>query len=86
MHTVRISVKLVSMSDRENVKTFAVITYREDAGIIYRLREVVRDSYHTEDGGYLPQRVIGATESVVYSTDADAVTAVEWITEASREF
>lgn len=70
------------MSNREDAKQFTVVTYRrDDAGNTYRLRETVRDGYHPEDGGWVPQRVLHSRESFVYSTDADAVTAEEYCDE-----
>lgn len=73
------------MSNREDALEFAVTSYRrDDAGNMYRLRETVRDSYHTEDGGFVPQRVLWSQESYVYSTDADVVAAEVWCDEVEQ--
>lgn len=62
------------------MKTFTFTWYRQDdAGYIYRITETVSESYHTEDGGYVPQRVVSVKESEVRDVDADYPDAVDYL-------
>lgn len=69
------------------MKTFTFTWYRQDdAGNIYRIAETVAESYHTEDGGYVPQRVVAITESDVWAIDTDYPDAVDYIQESNRPY
>lgn len=67
-------------------KLFKSVTYRREYGYIYRLHELIRDSYHTEDGGYVPQRVVYVHESEVFKTHADYDDAVTYCDELERPY
>lgn len=65
---------------------FKSVTYRREYGYIYRLHEVISESYHTEDGGYVPQRVVYANESEVTQSSADYGVAVAYCDELDRQY
>ena len=67
--------------------TFQSITYRRsDGGKYIRRCETVAESYHTEDGGYVPQRAIGVCEREVFTTDPEYQDAVEWVNDVDRPY
>jgi len=67
------------------MKTFTYTYYRrDDAGNIYRLTETISESRFTEDGGYIPQQVVSATESEVRTIDTDYPDAVDYLQEIER--
>lgn len=69
------------------MKAFTYSYYRQDdAGNIYRLTETIAESYFTEDGGYVPQRVILSTESEVRTVDMDYPDALDYLQEINRPY
>lgn len=69
------------------MKTFTFTWYRQDdAGYIYRITETVSESYHTEDGGYVPQRVVSVVESEVRGVDTDYPDAVDYLQEVNQQY
>lgn len=67
------------------MKTFTYTYYRQDdAGNIYRLTETIAESYFTEDGGHVPQRVVSATESEVRTVDTDYPDALDYLQEINN--
>lgn len=69
------------------MKTFTFTWYRQDdAGYIYRITETVSESYFTEDGGYVPQRVVSVKESEVRDVDTDYPDAVDYLQGIDQPF
>lgn len=69
------------------MRTFSFTTYRQDdAGYIYRVTETVSESYFTEDGGYVPQRVVSVRESEVRDVDTDYPDAVDYLQEVNQQY
>lgn len=57
---------------------------RDDAGYIYRMTETISSSYFTEDGGFVPQRVVSVVESEVRTVDTDYPDAIDYLQEIER--
>jgi len=69
------------------MRTFTYKYYRQDdAGNIYRLTETVAESYFTDDGGYVPQRVVSNVESEVRTVDTDYPDAIDYLQEIDRPY
>lgn len=69
------------------MKTFTYNYYRRDgAGNIYRRTETIAESYFTEDGGYVPQRVVFTMETEVKTVDTDYEDAVDYLQEIDRPY